>query len=263
MLEKWLACEERVPCPFSQFNVIDIVPIDELPPEICSHLLELLQGELFNPDLIKDASKYLGSSKVKDLIGSKIPASSNFKKGDFGEMLINAILEQFHGYEIPIRKLRYTIRSDESPHGIDSLAFKAKRNGIICEVCYIESKFRASRDTSAAIDAYEQLKNDYDSKLPAILQFILNRLYELNNPLSVPFLLYLRDRGDTSGFDTFRISLCWENDVWDETTLENLEEYGSSLPNLEVHVIRIDGVSSIVEMTFSKLGLTEVFDEDN
>ena len=30
MLEKWLAYKERMPCPFSQFNVIDIAPIDEL-----------------------------------------------------------------------------------------------------------------------------------------------------------------------------------------------------------------------------------------
>ena len=213
--------------------------------------------------LIKDASKYLGISKVKSLIGSKIPVSANIKKGDFGEMLINSILEQFHDYKIPIRKLRYTIGSDESPHGIDSLAFKANRDGDISEVCYVESKFRASRDTSAAIDAYKQLKSDYDSKLPAILPFILNRLYELNNPLRVPFLLYMRDRNDTREIDTFRISLCFENDIWDEKTLENLEEYGSIIPNLDVHVIRIDGVSSIVEMTFSKLGLTEVLDEDN
>jgi hypothetical protein len=263
MLKKWLACKERVPCSFLQFNVIDVCPRDELSREVCSHLLELLQDEFFNSDLIKDASKYLGSSQVKSLIGSKIPLSPNFRKGDFGEMLINAILEQFHDYEIPIRKLRYTVRGDESPHGIDSLAFKADNEGAISEVCYIESKFRASPDTSAAIDAYKQLKSDYDSKLPAILQFILNRLYELNNPLSVPFLLYLRDRDDTSGIDTFRISLCWENDLWEEKTLENLEEYGSSLPNLDVHVIRIDGVSSIVEMTFSKLGLSEVLDEDD
>src|SRR5712691_11907730 len=105
-------------------------------------------------------------------------------------MLICAILEQFHGYKIPVQKLRFKITKGESLPGTDILALKTNIEGLITEVCFIESKLRTSSDNRAAIEGCNQLQGDYNSKFPDMVDFVTQRLYERQDPLFRPFLLY-------------------------------------------------------------------------
>ena len=114
----------------------------------------------------------------------------------------------------------------------------------------------------AAVNGYQQLRNDYESKSPDILSFIAARLHERNDPVYEAFKAYMRDRRDTTDLDTFRLSLCWEHSVWHERVLENLQEAGIDLPRLTVHVIRIPYLRQLTDEPFARIGVTVVSDDD-
>jgi hypothetical protein len=195
MLSKWLACSSRDPCQYSQFEVVDVCPIAEISEEIHSHISNLLISELFEPSYLAEMSERLGWKKVShDIISTKIPKTGKIKKGAFGEILINAILEEFYNYHVPVRKLRYLIKSDISPPGIDSVAFKVNNRGLINEVCFIESKLRAShhyKNKDAGLEGYSQLKINYESRSFDMLNFIAERLHERKDPFFDPFAWFL------------------------------------------------------------------------
>jgi hypothetical protein len=154
-------------------------------------------------------SKHLGWEKVsRDIISTKTPKTPKIKKGTFGETLINAILEEFHNYLVPVRKLRYLIKSDISPPGVDSVAFRVNDRGLIDEVCFVESKLRASdhyKNKDAGLEGYNQLKINYESRSFDILYFIAQRLHESKDPFFDPFASYMRDRDNDDDIDTFKL----------------------------------------------------------
>jgi hypothetical protein len=267
MLSRWLACSNRDPCPYSQFEVIDVSPINEISKDTHSHLTKLLSNELFDPSYLAEMSKYLGWKTVShNIISTKIPKTGKIKKGTFGEMLINAILEEFYNYYVPVRKLRYLIKSDISPPGIDSVAFKVNEHGQIEEVCFIESKLRASdhfKNKDAGVDGYNQLKINYESRSLDILNFIAERLYERNDPFFGPFACYMRERDNDEDIDTFRLSLCWDSYFWDESVLANLDDKEIDIPKFNIHVILIAKLKSIIEDVFIGLGVDAGVSEDD
>ena len=263
MLNTWLNSNERIPCPYSQFKVTDVEQVSDLSPDTRSHLISLLSTERFDPELLKTMAQYLGRHQTKELIvKEQMPTNINTKRGDFGETLFNAILEQFHGYRIPVRKLRFKITANQTLPGTDSLAFRIDDTGLITEVCFVESKLRTSQDNMAAVNGYKQLQNNYESELPAILKFVAARLYDQKDSLFEAFMSYLGDRNDTRVKDKFRLSLCWEHLEWNETVLENLQDNGVALPELTLHVIRINNLRQITDELFAELGATVVSDED-
>lgn len=68
MLNTWLDCNERDPCPYSQFKVIDLREAADLSPEVRSHLQYLLQVARYGPKFLADMANHLGWEGVKDLI---------------------------------------------------------------------------------------------------------------------------------------------------------------------------------------------------
>ena len=72
----------------------------------------------------------------------------------------------------------------------------------------------------------------------------------------------MRERRDTTDRDTFRLSLCWDDLAWREKVLENLQDYGVTLPKFTVHVIRINGLRQLTDELFAAFGVTEVYDDN-
>ncbi len=58
-----------------------------------------------------------------------------------------------------------------------------------------------------ARDSSQQLREDYTLKLPDILLFVAQRLYDCNDPLFDAFLSYMGDRTDNTDLDSFRIGI--------------------------------------------------------
>ncbi len=268
MLNIWLDSNERNPCPYSHFKVIDLREKILLSSGIKSHLRDLYVSARFDLhflESLKGSAASLGWewNKVrKSIVEKGIPTISNFKRGEFGEVLITAVLEQFHDYKIPVYKLRYKITANQSLPGTDIVALGINNEGTIIEVCFVETKLRTRKDNMAAIDGYKQLKETYESKLPDILTFIAARLQERKDNLYKAYMFYLLDRTDNRGKDNFRLGLCWENSEWSENVLENLQDNGVDLPKLILHVIPINNLRQITDELFADLGVKEVSDDD-
>ena len=263
MLDWWLSWNEREPCSYAQFEVIDVEEVNDLSPEVRSYLVDLLCAARFEPGFLEDVARDLGWPNVMQLIvATQMPITITARRGEFGETLFSAVLEQFHGYVIPVPKLRFKFSAGQSLPGTDVLALRTDDEGSITEVCFGESKLRTGRDNMAAVDGYNQLQDHYESHLPDIVKFVAQRLRERNDPLYDSFKSYMRDRIDTTDRDTFRLSLCWDSTEWRENALENLEEDGVELRGLTVHVVRISSLREITDELFAQFGVTEVRDDD-
>lgn len=102
MLSDWLKFSRRNPCPYTQFDVIDLEEEHALSPEVRSHLTDLLSEARFSPGFLAEMAEYLGWDQAKAAIASQLPRQRNAKRGEFGEVLISAILRQFHEYTLPV-----------------------------------------------------------------------------------------------------------------------------------------------------------------
>lgn len=255
MVKKWLNCKERKPCPYTCFKVVDVQETSEPSPEVKSILRDQLKTAYFSSEYFESMAEFLGWKRVKkDIIAKKVPTLPNIKKGDFGEALMVTLLSYFHEYQIPVPKLRFKIIGNQTLPATDFLALKIDKNNSIVEVCFVESKFRGYLDRYAAVNGYNQLQNDYSVRLPNILTFVAERLYERKDVLYESFRYYMRDRKDTTDIDSFHLGLCWERDSWEESVLEKLEENGVNLDILTVSVVCIGGIRNLTEEIFKKLG---------
>ena len=255
MLLEWLSASDRNPNPFSGFRVIDIVEGSACSDVVREHLSQLIQVELFDTDFLVELAEHLGWTTVRTVLMNRNPSRSSFRRGDFGEILTNATLEQLFGYKIPVRKLRYKVVANQTMPGTDSLAIRVGDLGKVREVCFVESKLRTTVDQHVALTAYEQLRRDYDLEVPSILTFVAQRLFETNHELYEPFMEYLGDRADTQERETFCISLSMDIAVWDEMVLQNLEDGGVELSSLSVYPIRLEGLSGLIDSLTAAVGL--------
>lgn len=262
-LNGWLGWNKREPCPYSQFQVIDVREVHGLSQDIKTYLVDSLRVARFDLEFLKDMAKHLGWERVNEqIVAGGMPRLQTMKRGDFGEVLFASILKEFHSYKIPVPKLRFKITRHQSLPATDILALKMDGSGSVVEVCFAESKLRTSSDNMAAVEGYEQLQNNYECRLPDILKFVAARLHDRNDPLFHPFASYMQNRTDTTDKDTFRLGLCWEHSEWREKVLENLEENAVDLPRFTLHVIGINGLRQIIDELFAQLGVGEVVDDD-
>ncbi len=263
MLAVWLGSQRREAGRFQRFGVVDIEEFCDLSSEVEAHLIDLLRSARFDREFLADMAKIIGWEDVSDaILARNIPTTTKIRRGDFGEALATALLEQFEGYVIPVPKLRYRVTPTQSLTGTDALALRVDPSGAIVEMCFVESKLRTVRDLSAGVAGSSQLAADLDSKLPDILTFTAQRLFERAHPLYGPFRQYLLDRRDTSDRDTARLVLCFDSEHWDERVLDNLEEHEPALPRLVVHAARIREVKVLTERLFAAFHITEITDDD-
>jgi hypothetical protein len=191
-----------------------------------------------------------------------MPTLESVRRGDFGEALASAMLEEFHGYAIPVPKLRFKTAGNQTLPATDTLALKLDDSGLVEEACFVECKLRTVRDNRAAVDGYRQLLSDYENKLPEILVFVAHRLWEQRHSLFGAFASYLADRDHGIENDTFRLGLCYDTGKWDERALVDLEDSGVALPSLTAHVTRIDHLRALTDELFSELGMTGELEDE-
>jgi hypothetical protein len=263
MLYNWLSKDDRDIVTPNALAITDIQEFCELSDDVSQHLSELVREARFDTGFLESMAEQLGWAGVRDqIIARAIPGNVTAKRGEFGEVLISGILEQFDGYTVPVRKLRFKITSGQSLPATDMLGLALDHDGNVSEVMYVESKLRTTHDDMAAVEGYKQLQNDYSSRLPDILIFVANRLYEQNNLLYESFRDYMGDRLDSRDKDVFCLSLCFDTDEWRERALENLEDYGIGKPVPRVFVIRLSNLRALTDQVFAGIGITEVHDAD-
>ena len=260
MLEKWLTTADRSPAPYGDFEVVDVAEVDQLSDEVLDYVSDLLRDARVDPAFFRAAAEKLGWDEVDAWLEDSIPAGATARRGQFGEILSAAVLEEFHDYIVPVRKLRYAITAGQSLPSSDVLALLVDEDGEIRDVCFVEAKLRTGADTAFAAMGYRQLRDDYAKRLPDVLRFTGERLYENVDGLFDPFMAYLARRDDAGG-DTFRLFLVQDVDAWSETTLENLDDEPVELDALTVHVVLLASLADLTAALFAGIGVTSVIDD--
>jgi len=260
-LNSWIGYKQRQPAPFPTFSVIDVS--EHQPPDalVKADLAELLREERFDSRFVVAMARHLGRDDVEQMVRAGLAHGQTARKGDFGEVLLGALLETFHGYAIPVRKMRSRVSSDQSQPRIDVVGLKVA-DGRLTEVCLGESKLRTKADTGAAVAAHDQLMKERVEALPDILVYVANRLFELQSPLFESFAAYLGDRADTRQMESCAIGLTWDATQWSEQVLTNLQDRGVELPSLSVHVTSVQALDNLVYEVFVLAGLQTSADED-
>lgn len=264
MLADWLTWKTRLPNPYKNFDLIEIEEKKEIGNEIEPLLVKLLQDYRFDPSLFQRLANRFGWSNVQKLLANSTqPTVQTARRGYFGEVLTSAMLLDFFGYVIPIKKFRYAISANQSLPGTDIIAIK-KQAGAISEVCFVESKLRTTSDTTASVQGYKQLRDDYVQRIPDMILFVLSRLYERKDPLFEDFFGYVCSRKDMSGMERFCLGLTWEYGTWTETVLENLEEETDdpSFPRLVVHRTRIKNLAKHLNDLLEAIGVKGASEDD-
>jgi len=262
-LASWLGWEYRSPNSYTKFVIVEVRENGRISSRVKSSLAGLLSSARVDPRLIRIAVDRFGWQRVKTLLTNIQPMSATGKRGEFGEVLVAAILVAFLGYIVPVQKLRFAIMGEQSLPSTDIIAVKKGSKGLT-EVSFVESKLRTTGDTGAAVQAYEQLKQDYSEKVPDMVMFVVSRLYERGDPLFNDFLDYMFDRNDTAGKESFNIGLVWEQDNWTETVLQNLEDdiEDSNQLRIIVEIVRINDLRGLVDEAFQLIGVTKVLDDE-
>jgi hypothetical protein len=263
MLHVWLKREDRNDASPDALVITDIQEFSELSSDVRQHLSELLLQARFDTPFLESLAEGLGWPRVREyIITQAMPSNVTAKRGEFGEVLISGILEQFYGYIVPVRKLRFKITSGQSLPATDIIALALDTDGNITEVMYVESKLRTTHDAMAAVEGYKQLQKDYSSRLPDMLTFVASQLYERNKPLYQSFRDYMGDRLDNRDKDNFCLGLCFDRDEWQEQALVNLGDYGADNPMPRVFVRHVSNLRALTDHVFAGVGISEVIDDD-
>jgi len=109
----------------------------------------------------------------------RFPTSDTTRKGNLAEVFLAEYICAASGACLPVYRLRYNPNIEQSMKGDDVLAFDftSKRPHIIIG----EAKFRGTPSKKAIQDIVSGLVRSHQAGLPASLQFVADRLYELNH----------------------------------------------------------------------------------
>ena len=108
----------------------------------------------------------------------RFPTSDTTRKGNLAEVFLAEYICAASGASLPVYRLRYNPNIEQSMKGDDVLAFDftSKRPRILIG----EAKFRGTPSKKAIQDIVSGLVRSHNAGLPASLQFVADRLYELN-----------------------------------------------------------------------------------
>lgn len=185
----------------------------------------------------------------------RFPTSDTTRKGNLAEVFLAEYICAASGACLPVYRLRYNPNIEQSMKGDDVLAFDftSKRPHIIIG----EAKFRGTPSKKAIQDIVSGLVRSHQAGLPASLQFVADRLYELNQ-------IELADRVEDCSIkmaqgrlDLSYVGLLLSDDkskskVHDHTTAE--------LRSLVMISLGIDAPGNLVEVCFD--GIEEIAHAD-
>lgn len=109
----------------------------------------------------------------------RFPTSDKTRKGNLAEAFLAEYINTASDTILPVYRLRYNPNIEQSMKGDDVLVFDftSERPRIIIG----EAKFRGTSTKKAIQDIVSALVRSHNAGLPASLQFVVDRLYELNN----------------------------------------------------------------------------------
>jgi hypothetical protein len=235
------------------FEVDDLSELGERQPAHVTYLAYLLERAKTDPAVKED---------ILGLVGWRPRAGRPLiRKGEFGEVVAAAELEEFDRFSVPIKKLRHQIDPEQTQPGNDVVAFVLSEDGEIQRLVFAECKLRTTSDVRAATAAHAQLVADREIGFADILAFILKRFHEQRHPLLDPLRRYLRRR-DISDRGDYQVALIWDGAQWGEAVIDRLDPLPDLLDPLTVRVTLCMTLADLVDEVFNEAGMDIVEDEE-
>jgi hypothetical protein len=117
-----------------------------------------------------------GFAKAANVIQNALPTDKKTRSGDCGEILATEYAEQYLGYTIPVRKLRYKDDREMAMRGDDVLGFLFTKKPV--GILKTEAKSRINLSKGVVQEADAGLKRHNGRPNPSTLSFISRRLRE-------------------------------------------------------------------------------------
>lgn len=106
-----------------------------------------------------------------------IPTIDKTRKGNLAEIFLAEYITASTGLDLPIYRLRFNPNIEQSMKGDDLLAFDFSKNPV--KIIVGEAKFRTNPDKAAVQEMINALVLSKHAGIPASIQFIANRLFEI------------------------------------------------------------------------------------
>jgi len=254
-LTDWLGEDER--SPERVYAVADVTESSDRPTDLLPYLADLMARAKIDPIHLDRMVAALGWEAVRARLA---PGGSRVRRGEFGEALSTAILEELEGWNVPVVKLRYQVDPEQTQPGTDLFAV-SRVGSDIEDILFGECKLRGALDNQAAVDAHDQLAEDKKKEFADILVFVLARLLEQQSDLVNPLTAYLARRdAETKG--SYGIFLAFDDAAWRESVLDKLDEEPDLLDPLGVRVTRLYDLRELADSACTAAGLDVVDDDD-
>ncbi len=144
-------------------------------------LIGVLPDYYIDPQSIAGTLAHLGKHAAAQKLLTKIPEVKNIRSGDIGEVLASDYIEEYLGYNVPIRKLRWRDHRNMAMRGDDVI-------GVIVDqqqqtIKFLKAEAKANRILGRGIleDARKELDLDDGFPAPHALEFVAERLRETGN----------------------------------------------------------------------------------
>jgi hypothetical protein len=260
---EWLIAASRIGSPAKYQQIMDFTAGAPASRAVRVALAETLNAHLLSPAFVDEIVGSVDSDTAKEFFRTATPELTSIRHGHLAEMLAHENKAYFDALTVPIKKLRYAIGSG-SLHGTDVVALTLSEQGDILHIRYVESKFRESQFLDMAVVAHKQLFEDMSGSFPVIIPFILQRLYETNDPLYPAFKAMLSKKRTGEVKESFELSLCVDAANWDDRIIDRLTaESGTMLAPLVITVIRMPEAKNTIAEVFAMIPNLNVSEEDD
>jgi hypothetical protein len=125
-----------------------------------------------------DALRNLGITDER-FFSKRFPTNPLTRKGNLAEAVLADYLVLSSEVAIPVYRLRYNPNIEQSMKGDDVLAFDLDSDPV--RLIVGESKFRSQSSKAAITEMLEGLVRSHKGGVPASLQFVADRLFEMGN----------------------------------------------------------------------------------
>ena len=186
---------------------------------------------------------------ASSMIGDRQPRGQRRQKGRFGDVMHAAMLEQFDGMAVPVRRHRYDPSPDAPMHGTDIVALERNAGGRE-RLVYAETKLRTGADYGALPDAYNQLAEASRHAIPAQLAVGLAHVYKGDRDA---FMRLLRAASGPIPAH-FRIGAIFEKSAWSAAYLDRLGDIHKVHGlDMAVDAVRIEDLAALASESYRRV----------
>ena len=220
-------------------------------------MARLLADSTASPDLVDRLVQETGWSRQRVwdvMVAKRQPTGERQQGGRFGEVLHAAILEEFDGMTVLVKRHRYAAAPNAPLYGLDIVALgRVDGGGDGAErIVFAETKLRNAGGGSALTEAYDQIDKICSETLPSRLAADMELLH-CRDTVALERLLQAIGRADPVHF---RIGAIFEASQWSDSYLDGVDRrHGDSDLDVAVDIVTIGMLGDLVRESYLQVGV--------